>query len=193
MRIHLVRHARPQGVEGICYGRQDVAVSAVETAAAARVLRRLIAPRALAGAALYSSPLSRCSDLAEAVAAGRPVICTPALLELDFGTWQGRRWELIPKQELDAWAADLWRYAPGRGESIEAAASRWNRWVDFLVGQRANTVVAFTHAGLIRVAHAVESSHRSSLLSLTVEYGSVHTFYRRTTSAFALRLQPAGL
>jgi alpha-ribazole phosphatase len=191
MYIYLVRHARPQGVEGICYGRLDVPVSAAKTEAAARALRRLVAPLALSNAALYSSPLSRCFDLAQSLAAGRPVVRTSALLELDFGTWEGRRWETIPKRELDAWVADLWSYAPGQGESIEAAASRWNGWVKALFTQRIDTVIAVTHAGLIRVAHAVEFNCRSSLLSLTVEHGSVHSFYRGATSALAPRREAA--
>jgi probable phosphoglycerate mutase len=43
-------------------------------------------------AAVYSSPLERCVETAEAVAAphGLPVVSVPALLEVQYGRWTGR-------------------------------------------------------------------------------------------------------
>jgi alpha-ribazole phosphatase len=165
MIIYLIRHARPHGVEGICYGRRDVSVPASETESAARALRLHMPEEVLRSADVYSSPLVRCSLLARAIADGRPVTETPALLELDFGTWQGSSWDDIPRDELDAWAADLWHYAPGRGESAAAAARRWRAWVEALP-KPSPAVIAVSHAGVIRVAHAD--------LTMAVEYGSVH-------------------
>jgi alpha-ribazole phosphatase len=183
MLIYLVRHARPLGVEGICYGRRDVTVRAKDTDHAARSLSSQIPEEVLRTAPIFSSPLARCAALARELAGGRPVAVTPALLELDFGSWQGRRWNDIPREELDAWAADLWRYAPGGGESVEAAAQRWRSWVDSLLGQSLNAVIAITHAGLIRVAHAVRSPSDPTLLTMAVAYGSAHRLIARAACA----------
>jgi alpha-ribazole phosphatase len=172
--IYLIRHARPHRVESICYGRRDVAVEASETKCAARAARQQIPEGIIESAPFYSSPLERCAMLAREIADGRSVTLTPALLELDFGAWQGRCWDAIPRAELDAWAADLWRYAPGRGESAEAAAVRWRSWVDSLHRQPSEAVIAVTHAGLIRVAHAVASACDPTLLTMEVGYGSVY-------------------
>jgi alpha-ribazole phosphatase len=185
MIIYLIRHARPLGSEGLCYGRLDVAVPASETEHVAEEMRRHVPAQTLRGAPIYSSPLERCVVLAREIAPGRSVILTPALLELDFGAWQGRNWDAIPRHELDAWAADLWCYAPGRGESAEAAALRWQSWVDSLVRQSLDAVIAITHAGLIRVAHAVESSSDPSLLTMQVGYGSVYPLRVRTSRTSA--------
>ena len=176
MIIYLVRHARPRGVEGICYGRQDVAVDENETARTAGAIRQALSPGALKDAPVYSSPLARCTTLARALAGDRAVTLTPALLELDFGVWQGRSWDDIPRAELDAWAEDPWGHAPGRGESPAAAEIRWWSWVDSLPrGGGADAVIAVTHAGLIRVAHAS--------LTMEVGYGTVYPIESRAVEA----------
>lgn len=189
MLIYLIRHASPHGVEGICYGRCNVPVHANETARAAQAVRQRLPEPVLKRAPIYSSPLVRCSMLAQQIADGRGVALTPALLELDFGDWQGRSWDVIPKEELDAWAADLWHYPPGRGENAEAVARRWRAWVDSLVRQSLEAVIAVTHAGVIRVAHAVEFSLRSDLLTMPVAYGSVHRIHARSCGLYAPRLE----
>jgi alpha-ribazole phosphatase len=187
MLIYLVRHARPHAVDGVCYGRRNVPVRPSETDRAARSLRSQIPEDVLRTAPVYSSPLERCAVLARQIAGGRSVAVTPALLELDFGSWQGRSWNDIPREELDAWAADLWRYAPGSGESAAAAAQRWRSWVDSLLGQSLDTVIAVTHAGLIRVAHAVESASDLTLLAMDVAYGSAHRLIARAACASGAR------
>jgi alpha-ribazole phosphatase len=174
MVIYLIRHARPDDHDGICYGRRDIPVSAVATQRALGSLRRGIPADVLRHAPIFSSPLQRCAALARAIAAGRPVTLMPALLELDFGSWEGRRWEDIARRELDCWAADLWRYAPGKGESVARAARRWECWVKELANSAGPAVIAVSHAGLIRVAHAVASSGDLSCLSMQVDFGAVY-------------------
>src|SRR5262249_22265109 len=122
---------------------------------------------------------------------GRSVAASPALLELDFGSWQGRSWNEIPRDELEAWAADLWCYPPGGGESAAAAAQRWRSWVDSLLGQSLDTVIAITHAGFIRVAHAVESACDPTLLTMHVAYGSAHRLIAR--AAYVTDTRPGGV
>jgi alpha-ribazole phosphatase len=187
MLIYLVRHGRPQGVEGICYGRGNVSVRAGETERAAQSIRAQIPDDVLRAAPVYSSPLERCAALAREIAGGRPVAVTPALLELDFGSWQGRSWSDIPRGELDAWAADLWHYAPGSGESAAAAARRWRTWVDSLLDQSLDVAIAVTHAGLIRVAHAVESASDPTMLAMDVAYASAHRLIARAAGASGTR------
>ena len=191
MIIYLIRHARPQRATGICYGRREVAVEARETQHAAQALRQQIPQQTLENAPIYSSPLERCAVLAREIAAGRPVTLTPALLELDFGLWQGRSWDAIPRDELGAWAADLWRYAPGRGESAEAAGNRWRIWVDSLRRQPLEAAIAVTHAGLIRVAHALECSSDATLLGMDVRYGAVYPIDLRRPGVPSAALQQA--
>jgi alpha-ribazole phosphatase len=174
MLVYLIRHARTHGAEGICYGRREVSVMASDNTGAARAVRGQIPAAILRSAPLYHSPLGRCAMLARELAGGRSITPTPSLLELDFGTWEGRPWDEIPREELDAWARDLWGYAPGRGECARAAAHRWRDWVDSLPRHSPHPVIAVTHAGLIRVAHAAESSSDPALLTMEVQYGATY-------------------
>jgi alpha-ribazole phosphatase len=69
------------------------------------------------------------------------------LLEMDFGSWEGRRWDDIPRADLDAWAADVAGYAPPGGESPRQLQ---RRALDFVAGLAVPEAVIVTHAGVIR-------------------------------------------
>lgn len=174
MIIHLVRHPRPEGVEGLCYGRRDVPVSDDETERVARSLRACLPPHLLEAAPIHSSPLSRCSALARRLASSGAAVMAPELLELDFGSWEGRTWDEVPRGELDAWARDPWRYAPGGGESAQSVLGRFQAWARRLEEEASAAVVAVTHAGVIRIALSAGSKEPCGL-SLSIPFGSVHS------------------
>lgn len=173
MLIYLIRHARPQGAEGRCYGRSEVSVTDEETTRVAQSLRTALPAAILAAAPIHSSPLSRCASLARELAPARAPVISPELLELDFGSWEGSAWDAVPRVELDAWAGDPWGYAPGGGESAQCAWLRFRAWSGRLKDGGAHAVVAVTHAGLIRLALAAGSADPSGL-ALSIPYGSVH-------------------
>lgn len=174
MLVYLVRHARPQGAEGVCYGRRDVLVDPKETQRAARELRGQLPAHVIRDAPLYSSPLARCADLARELVPAREAVMTADLLELDFGSWEGVAWDDVPRAELDAWARDPWAYAPGGGESAQAASQRFQAWATRLSVEGTPVAVAVTHAGLIRLALSAGSADPSGL-SQSIAYGSVHS------------------
>ncbi|MBL8404799.1 MAG: alpha-ribazole phosphatase family protein [Dechloromonas sp.] len=139
MRLHLIRHPKPAIEAGICYGRHDCpAVS--EFSLATKLLAELPA-----GLPLWSSPLIRCRALAERLHP-QPVI-DDRLAEMHFGKWEGRRWDDIPRAELDAWAADVAGYAPPGGESPRDLQ---RRALDFVASLNVPEAVIVTHAGVIR-------------------------------------------
>ena len=96
-------------------------------------------------------------------------------MEMNFGDWQGTRWDSIAREKIDEWAKDAWGYRPGGGESAEMVAARWERWVNQVRKVNRDAVIAVTHAGVIRVALA-RSGLRSdpSALEAHIPFGSVH-------------------
>lgn len=141
------RHPRPRDVAGRCIGRTDVAVDPRK----ARRLARRIHREALRDTAqaqptprvVCCSPLRRCRDVARHLRRlGWRVVVDAALLEADFGHWDGRAWADIPRHEVDAWVADFADHAPGGGESLRQVLARAAAWVPPEPGA---TVVA--HAG----------------------------------------------
>jgi len=182
MEIYLVRHPRSCRSEGLCYGRTDVLVDPDELATAAASLRSRIPRDVLRHAAIFTSPASRCLGLARELAApGEPGI-VEELHEMHFGAWEGVPWDSVPRVELDAWAAHVWTYRAGGGESAVMVAARWRRWaarVAAEVGEPSAPVIAVTHAGLIRIALA-EAGRLDPKLSLEVPFGSVHRIDMQT-------------
>jgi alpha-ribazole phosphatase len=145
-----VRHARPLVDAGLCYGRQDVAADAAHTRETAVRLARALPP----GAMLRTSPRTRCRALADALAALRPDLRPDAvdarLAEMDFGEWEGRRWDAIGAEALDAWTADFAHHRPGGGESVAAFMARVGGAFDALPA--AADSVWICHAGVARAA-----------------------------------------
>ena len=157
MRLILVRHPRPLVGPNICYGSSDVAVAADETERVARALVGMLPHRAT----LVSSQLRRCADLAHAVASLSSMMAVefdPRLAELDFGAWELRPWEAIPRAEIDAWAAAPISWNPGGGESVLHMAQRVRDFYDAKKTGCGDCIVV-CHAGTIRLLLAC-SAHR---------------------------------
>lgn len=161
MRTFLIRHPKPDIDAGICYGRSDLGLTEDPMLRAA-ALRPLLPD----DASVWSSPLRRCLALAQALHAA-PVI-DERLLEMNFGHWEMRRWEEIPRAEIDAWAADPVGYTPPGGESPGAMRIR----VAAVLRELPDAAVVVAHGGVLRVAVAelvgVENWHM-----LHFDFGSV--------------------
>lgn len=140
MILHLIRHPKPLIDPGICYGQLDVL--AENPAVAAERLRGELPP----DLPVWSSPLQRCRALAQALHPAPRV--DARLMEMNFGAWEGRPWDLVPRHELDAWAADVEGYAPPAGESPRQLRERV---LDFVADLGDGEHVLITHAGVIRV------------------------------------------
>ncbi len=119
------RHPRPQGAEGRCIGaRTDLPV---HWRRAKRLARRIQAEarRERLPHMVWTSPLQRCADVGRWLRRwGWTHRRDAALLELDFGSWDGRRWSEIGPPDIDAWVADFAGHAPGNGECLRAMLQR---------------------------------------------------------------------
>lgn len=150
MQLWLVRHAQPLVEAGVCYGATDMPADAGATAAACAAL----APRLPQGAQIGCSPRRRCMQLADALLQARPDLSLQTderLVEMDFGCWEGVRWDAIPKAEIDAWTAQFWLWRFGGRDTVSALMARVGAaWAD---AQRSREpVVWLTHAGVVRAA-----------------------------------------
>jgi len=150
MSLILLRHTRPEGAEGLCYGRSDLPLAAGFKAEAARLARDLPP-----FTRILSSPLSRCLLLAQALAKARscPLSIDTRLTEIDFGLWEGQRWDAIARSELDAWAADLTGARPHGGETVAELAARVRPALTAALSGPVPALVV-CHAGVIKAALA---------------------------------------
>ncbi|MDI3387298.1 bifunctional RNase H/acid phosphatase [Streptomyces sp. B-S-A8] len=129
-------------------GGSDPVLSAAGREQAERVAAALAARGTIQE--IVSSPLRRCRETADAVAArlGLPVTLEQGLRETDFGAWEGLTFaearERYP-DELDAWLASQDAAPPG-GESFAAVTARVEEARDRLVARYAGrTVLLVTH------------------------------------------------
>lgn len=147
MRLILVRHPKPRCEPGLCYGRLDLECDAQALETAASSLQHLAA-----SARVFSSPARRAFDLASRLYHG--AAADPRLQELDFGDWEGRRWQDLGREAIDAWRQGLPDAAPPNGETLTAMAARCSDWLASLQAD-ARPVLAVTHAGPIRLIRAL--------------------------------------
>lgn len=167
MQLYLIRHPTPRVAPGICYGRTDLALAEHVTAAAARIVAQL--PPQIA---VFSSPLQRCRQLAEALHPA-PLI-DPRLQEMDFGEWEMTPWEDIQREALDGWAADPLGYRPPGGETVAELQQRVQDFIAEAQGDGHERVALVTHAGVIKVAVGMARGlPAGKWMRLAFEYESV--------------------
>lgn len=156
----MLRHAPVLAAPGLCYGRTDLACADEAT----RSVAEAISPTLPAGVDIFSSPLRRCTALAQAIAFVRPdlpsPIVDPQLAEMDFGAWEGRPWAEIGRVEFDAWMSD---FTDGRvggdGEStrqfMDRVGAAWDHW-----RASGRDALWVTHAGVMRATMLLQSGVR---------------------------------
>ncbi|WP_313171998.1 histidine phosphatase family protein [Massilia oculi] len=175
MRIYLVRHPRPEVPAGHCYGRSDLAANETDVERVLTALENQGLPGAMP---VYASPLARSAVLAQRLSPA-PVF-DARLAEMDFGAWEMRSWDDIPRSEIDAWSADLLHYRPGGGESVMDVAARVAGFdADIRRAGHAQAVI-ICHAGTMRLLHSlhlggtlVEAALRAAQAPHRIDYGEV--------------------
>jgi alpha-ribazole phosphatase len=156
--LWLVRHAKPLVEAGICYGALDVAADVAATRVAAIALAAEL-PRDVT---VLVSPLQRCEQLAQVLQGLRPDLSykmDARLAEMNFGTWEGQRWDAIPRSELDAWTDAFATWACGGAECVQHFMSRVGAAWDETLAQ-AQPTVWITHAGVVRAATLLAQGQR---------------------------------
>ena len=147
-RLWLVRHAQPLVAPGICYGALDMPADASATADSAQRLAAVLPQRL----SVWHSPLQRCELLAHVFKGLRPDLMlktAPNLVEFDFGHWEGRAWDDIPRADIDAWTADFAHYRPGGGDNLAAMLARVSSALR-AAQQEGGDILWVTHAGVAR-------------------------------------------
>jgi alpha-ribazole phosphatase len=178
MRLLLIRHAQPDArAPDRCYGRLDVGLSARGERSARQLARAL---GAVSLTAVYTSPRIRATRTAQPLAAvnGLSPTIVDALRELDFGDFEGRRYEDIAREHPELFAA--WMNEPASfrfpgGESFADLRSRTLAATAAIRQRHPREVVAVvSHGGVIRaiLADALEMPAHA-IFRLEQSYGAV--------------------
>jgi alpha-ribazole phosphatase len=174
-RLLLLRHAQ-LGAEylGRFVGSSDPGLDAIGQAQARAVSGRLAR---LAPNRCYCSPMQRCRQTAAALAGQRPIQIDDDLREIDFGRWEGGRFEEIRARDPELvgdWAELRPDFAFPEGERLADFLGRVRAAADRLAHDEAETVLAVTHGGVIRamICHLLGLEPRHYVL-FNVGYASL--------------------
>ncbi|WP_420013459.1 histidine phosphatase family protein [Tateyamaria sp.] len=149
-RLALLRHGHTAwNRAGRIQGRTDIPLDDVARAH----LAELRLPHDWQEADLVSSPLSRAVETGQIVARRQPM-AVAALMEMDWGDWEGRKGLELKSEpgsafrDIEAWG---WDYCPPGGEPPTALRARLSPWVEALE----RDTVAVCHIGVMRVLMAM--------------------------------------
>lgn len=152
--LYLVRHAAHDRVHDTLCGRMPgVTLGEAGRRQAARLAERLAGEDIRA---VYASPLERARETAAPIAAqlGLKVQVEPALDEIDFGEWTGRRFDALAEDPVwQAWNRARSAARPPGGEDFAAAQGRILSFLRAIVERHdGGGAVAVSHCDLIRAA-----------------------------------------
>jgi broad specificity phosphatase PhoE len=183
--VHLLRHGLVENPRRLVYGRLPGWHLSAEGRRQAEAAARRLSGRPIA--ALYSSPLERARETAEAVAAvtGVPITVREDLTESALASqWEGLSWSDVKTARRAEW--ELYLREPLRmtdiPETLEAMAARM---------QRAIREIAAAHPGREVVAVSHGDPIRSGVLALTGEpLEHLHRLYLPTGAMITVRVGP---
>ncbi|MBU4178320.1 MAG: alpha-ribazole phosphatase [Actinobacteria bacterium] len=177
-RVILARHGRTAWhAEGRYTGITDIPLDELGRTQAKSVAVRL---HDVEIDRVYSSPLSRCLELAETVAGdhGIPVEVDERLREINLGRWDGETYKEIFEKDGDLvkrWARDPSLVNVPGGESVADVQKRTVEWLEAMFSEYPDgTVLASSHGGAIRaLICAVIGLSISQLFRLTIDLASI--------------------
>lgn len=153
--IYLLRHGQTQwNADGNRYcGRTDIPLTETGHRQAQTVREHL---KSVTFDAIYSSPLERAFVTAQTSGRGKPVIKDERLIEVDFGTWEGKT-----KEEFIAEGAETWQRwisdpltarAGGTGETGREVIKRVDDFFSELLHQKKeSSILVVGHNGINRL------------------------------------------
>ena len=176
--IFLIRHTTPAVARGICYGQTDLDVTG-SFAEEAEAIRRYL-PSGIT--AVYSSPLQRCSRLAQHLFPAHTPTLMPQLMEVHCGEWEMRSWDELPKEEVDPWMADFVQVRIPGGESyIDLHQRVTDCWETIRATKGPGDAAIVAHGGVIRsiLSGLTGTQLIDSFKVFSLHYGCVIRVFRR--------------
>ena len=178
---YLVRHGESvSNMEGRVQGQEDIELSALGHAQARQVAdwARRLAASCPAGTApikeIWSSPLRRARETAEAIAAaiGLPVSVDEQLCELHAGIFQGHLWADLEQafpEEVAHWRSGDPHYVIPGGESRAQLAARGRAALEALAARGTPGMIVVAHGGVLTAALGSMLGREHPLLAAAAE------------------------
>ncbi len=148
--VYLIRHAQASGnQERIFQGRYDGTITPLGKKQLDHLAERC---RSLKLQAVYTSPLSRAYETAQAVDRyyGYPIHTDEGLLEINGGEWEGKKWATFPEdypQQNKNWYDAPWDFAAPGGETMGEVYDRMRDTLLRIVSKEQGKTIAVVSHG----------------------------------------------
>ena len=170
MNIYLIRHTSVDVTKGLCYGQSDVPLRPTFEAEAAVTKAKI---ESIHFDMAYTSPLSRCTRLAQYCGFG-DAIRDPRILELNFGDWEMQKFDEISDQRLKEWYTDYMNVPATNGESFAMQYQRVASFLDELKEKEYAQVAIFAHGGVLICAQLYAGTVKpEEAFSALTPYGGI--------------------
>lgn len=175
MKIHLLRHTRPDIPEGTCYGQSDVEVLPSFQEEKEKAIQNLeVSNYDL----VYSSPLQRCLKLARTIVSNPDeILIDERLKELHFGEWEMKAWSEIKQTAYaEKWFENYMSIPTPGGESYEVLMKRVQDFIiDLQQQDHVKECLIVCHKGVIIAFKAIinQEVNAEELFELEIGFGEV--------------------
>jgi len=165
MEIHLIRHTAVENPENLCYGFAEMPL-------------RKEYPEDFKTLELdknydiiISSPSERCRLLADYF--NFDYQTDERLREMNFGSWELKKWTDIPEEEINPWYKDFVHEKTSGGENLLEMQKRvLNFWQELIQKKDIKKALIVTHAGVIRlIIQSVLQFPLENMFSIQIDYG----------------------
>lgn len=173
MNISLIRHTKVYNPHNICYGQQEIALPSTFENDAEPIL---IHTSTIADCIVFSSPALRCMDLAGMCFPNHTIHADNRLLEMDFGTWQGKRWSELADESRRFYELFTPQTPFPQGESFVDVYFRIQNFFTEIEAGIDTNIVVFSHGGTIRACLSyLQHIPLEQACMLPIEYGQIFT------------------
>lgn len=190
MKLYIIRHGQTDwNIAKKIQGRQDIPLNE-RGRYQAGCLKKAMENRPVT--AVFSSPQIRAMETAKAVASssGSVVIPVKDLMEINYGSWEGKTEEELLQEDralYEAWWSHPAETAPPGGESISQVNERCQKAWKEIKPQLTGDAAIVAHGGLL--AHFMEQllGNESVAVSTVAHNASITTIeYEPETESFTL-------
>ncbi|WP_079240929.1 alpha-ribazole phosphatase family protein [Chryseobacterium indologenes] len=165
MEIHLIRHTAVDNPENLCYGFAEMPLRKDFT----EDFKTLDIDKDYD--VIISSPSQRCRLLADFFKLDYQI--DERLREMNFGSWEMKKWTDIPEEEINPWYQDFVIVKASGGESLLEMQNRvLSFWNEFIQRKDLEKALIVTHAGVIRlILQAVLQFPLENMFAVQIDYG----------------------
>ncbi len=172
MEIYVIRHTQVAVGKDVCYGQSDVPLADSFLEEVVALKEKLPTDIEL----VFSSPMPRCQNLVRALGYKNARL-ESALQEMNFGDWEGKKWNDLPAEPLRLWMENFVETKTPNGENLAELFERVATFIDDLAEQPPAKVLLVTHAGVIRClwAYLLEIP-LENIFKIPIAYGEIFSF-----------------